>query len=74
MMTTIILYFILHIMTFCNFHQVLFWSMANKLAFPVSGLGLAPTSAYHGQGSAMNRYPVMVPLLSNPCDTLATPL
>jgi hypothetical protein len=34
--------------------------MANKLAFPVSGLGLAPTSAYHGQGSAMNRYPVMV--------------
>lgn len=39
--------------------KVLFWSMANKLAYPVSGLAIVPSPSYFGQGAAMNRHPVM---------------
>lgn len=39
--------------------KVLFWSMKNKLAYPVAGLAITPSASYFGQGGTMNRHPVL---------------
>jgi WD repeat-containing protein 34 len=39
--------------------KVLFWKMSNKLAHPVAGASIKPTSQYHGHGERRNQYKIM---------------
>lgn len=39
--------------------KILFWSLSNKLAHPLAGASINPSSQYHGHGDRRNPYPVM---------------